>query len=182
MFFSAGMLIDRARKHKEEIAQSIEILHWKRADRWLPLHQPYHSALGPSADGTGQMQGGPGGCASRQNKIFQRRQKFLQMVNCALKTLDVGGCNTRKRKIFLVAMRCRQIGTKHKEPLLDAAQQAIMFGLHPIGTNKTQQAVQLVDRPITFDAGRILCDPLSTEQPCRTIIARLGIYLHIFGQ
>lgn len=162
-FSSAGAVIDRAGKDKEQVGKTIGICE---DDRGHGAGTERHNrALRTATNGSCQMQQRAGGVATRKNEAPERRQCRFGLVNRALESRHI----LRRYGSLAHATRdlVRGIGqhrAQGKQVSLDRIQKQVELRADALRPSQTEQGIELVHVTVGGDTRVGLGDARPVEQ------------------
>src|SRR5688572_23988198 len=121
------------------------------------------------------MQKRRGGTATGQDEGFERRETRLDFVDERLEASRVAGRDERKLQPILLARHATELGTDREEVPLDFGQPLGERSGWKVGRGDSHARVELVDRPVGFDARVVLRNASSPEESRRSLVAGAGV-------
>ena len=178
-FGSARRVVRQAAPYEKRVAQTVQILDGFGRDALLS-GEGDQQPLGPSANGSANMQIRIEGAPAWQNEGSQGTDDGTGFVDLTLQLLDVRFRNARLFRMDIFGERS-QNRAEVEQLVLDALQDArqcrpgsdgLAFRPNP---SRAGEGVQLVDCPVTFNARIVLLYVLSANQTRAAGIAGLGV-------
>lgn len=160
---------------KEVVAQPIEVAY----DEGVHVNgacQGYGFALGPPADGSGNVAIGCCAVTAGQNKVFELGEVRFHAIHFLLELVyiflfDLGHGKTR-------VSFGGQLGTYGEEGMLDI--EKFRMGALVVGyiADQTHEGIELVDGSVGIDAEVVLAYTGAAQQGSFSGVAFTGIYFH----
>lgn len=171
-------MIDRARQHKQQIRQAVDVCEQARLDGVSA--ERHNRSLRSSAHGSREVQQCTGAIATGQNETAQGRQLRFELIDPVLQPLNVGVGDRNLRDTFGDLFRgIGQPRANRKEILLKLLDQlGDVTRELALGTHDAEARIQFVDLAVRGDARVRFRDARATKQRSATGIAGARVDLH----